>query len=593
MLYKNPLEFLDGLERTNPDPYILRWCGNYYCYATDEAGVKVSVSGDLIHWEYKGYAISDENYHDYWAPSVMYRNGIFYMYYSNVLNGTEDVHEEHLKLAVSREPLGPFEHVKTFFDEFSIDSHPVEWNGQLHMLYSVNNWIGTDDKKAGTCILRDRMKTPEEFTGAPEAVILPSLKEEIYEQNRFGDGRDWYTIEGACILNHGKYCWMMYSANAYEKEDYFVGTAVSEYKDDFAQMEFQKYPDETHCVPLLKKNSEVEGTGHNTVTKAPNMVDDWIVYHGRDASQPLIMGTEQRVMRADPIFYNGKQMICAGPSAELKEGPRRAMRSIRCKDISRELELEGGPFYLMEIWLSAVKQHCGVRYSIFLDYLNEDNYVELQVISGQRRVMIFQKKAGVLSVLYSQKISCEFDYSCPQLFTIRKQKRKFFVRLNNEEEYSVYAAEQKIGNKMKVKSHFSVLHIHSLDLTAHAELEGTDLNDMTEFYRVSNGSLKKEGLCGLHGTVELQKLDCGNCFRDEFTLEAMNQDAELSVKVGDETVLRQIVPGGSSTLYFVKDDKRTGVYFAGKFTDINFQMPGKVSFILHNIKIIAFYNTKI
>lgn len=53
----NPVPFSDGNRHTNPDPFVLRWCGLYYCYATDEAGVKVSVSEDLVQWQDKGYAI--------------------------------------------------------------------------------------------------------------------------------------------------------------------------------------------------------------------------------------------------------------------------------------------------------------------------------------------------------------------------------------------------------------------------------------------------------------------------------------------------------------------------------------------------------
>ena len=31
--YCNPVPFSDGKIHTNPDPFILRWCGLYYCYA--------------------------------------------------------------------------------------------------------------------------------------------------------------------------------------------------------------------------------------------------------------------------------------------------------------------------------------------------------------------------------------------------------------------------------------------------------------------------------------------------------------------------------------------------------------------------------
>ena len=258
-VYCNPVPFSDGRRHTNPDPYILRWCGRYYCYATDENGVKVSVSEDMVHWEYRGFAIRDEKYHHFWAPSVIYLNGMFYMYYSNIPIEEEDCHEEHLKLAVSEDPLGPFVYRKTFFEKFSIDSHPVMRNGELYMFYSVNDWIGLEPKMAGTCILLDKMITPEEFVGEPKAVVLPSLPQEIYAENRFEDGRDWYTIEGASPVFHGDKCWMLYSANAFENIYYFVGTAVAKSKEDLRDMVWKKYPNEYTWMPLLKKNQVVEG----------------------------------------------------------------------------------------------------------------------------------------------------------------------------------------------------------------------------------------------------------------------------------------------------------------------------------------------
>lgn len=73
------------------------------------------------------------------------------------------------------------------------------------MFYSVNDWIGTDEKIAGTCILVDEMLSPEQFAGRPKAVILPGIEQEIFARNRFGDGRDWYTIEGAAPIVRGRH----------------------------------------------------------------------------------------------------------------------------------------------------------------------------------------------------------------------------------------------------------------------------------------------------------------------------------------------------------------------------------------------------
>lgn len=51
-------------------------------------------------------------------------------------------------------------------------------------------------KVAGTIILLDEMLSPEQFAGNPKPVLLPTLEQEIFAKDRFGDGRDWYTLEG-------------------------------------------------------------------------------------------------------------------------------------------------------------------------------------------------------------------------------------------------------------------------------------------------------------------------------------------------------------------------------------------------------------
>ena len=122
------------------------------------------------------------------------------------------------------------------------------------MFYSVNDWIGTDEKVAGTIILLDEMLSPEQFAGNPKPVLLPTLEQEIFAKDRFGDGRDWYTLEGAATVVHGNHCFLTYSANAYVNVDYFVGTAVAENKENLIDMVWNKYPSNDIWMPLLHKN---------------------------------------------------------------------------------------------------------------------------------------------------------------------------------------------------------------------------------------------------------------------------------------------------------------------------------------------------
>lgn len=501
--YRNPVPFRDGKRHTNPDPFVLRWCGKWYCYATDAFGVKVSLSDDLVHWQYKGYAIQDDGYRNYWAPSVIYQNGTFYMYYSNVPASVDDCHEEHLKLAVSNNPLGPFIWKKTFFEEFSIDSHPLVWNGRLYLFYSVNNWLGTESKVAGTCIVVDELTTPEELAGHPHSVVLPSLRQEIYEENRFGDGRDWYTIEGAAPVVHGNQFWLLYSANAYLNEDYFIGTAVASCKPELMDMVWDKYPNPFTWHPLLKKSATVEGTGHNTVTKAPNMVDDWIVYHGRRMDEARDPSLEQREMYIDPLWFNGRELLCFGPTADGQAAPGKPQFQVQNLDIHDQTLF---PFdsacYRAEFWISACRQHTGARYGIYLSYQDERNYLELHLHTGKNEAQIICCVDGICQIILREALEKHYDYTVPHLIQLSRCFDEYSVCL--DEGIPLYfndVGSHRRRGKLGVVPYFTSLTLYSFTATECAELHGTGLWHMGQFYDVQSGRIDETGCLFVNGRL--------------------------------------------------------------------------------------------
>lgn len=532
-MFCNPVAFSDGERHTNPDPYILRWCGNYYCYATDEFGVKVSVSENLTDWSYEGYAIKEDAYRNYWAPSVIYINGTFYMYYSNVPADSSDCHEECLKLAVSDRPEGPFVWKKTFFDKFSIDSHPVMWDGKLYLFYSVNDWIGTDEKIAGTCILVDEMTTPEQFAKTPREVVLPSLKQEIYEENRFGDGRDWYTIEGAAPIVRGQRFWLLYSANAYVNEDYFVGTTVADCEDSLMDMDWRKYPSDDIWYPLLKKNKMVEGTGHNTVEKAPNMLDDWIIYHGRKADEMLDPKKEQREMYIEPLYFSGDKVVCFGPFARMQEGP--ANPEIQMKNTyvtERQVLCPGSPFYIAEFWISAENSHTGMRYGILADYKNDDNYLEIQICSGKNEVKVLQNVDGIKSSILTEKLERDFEHGVPHLIRIEKKFYRYEIQMDYAPKicFEVHSGVTDEGEStVGIVPHFSKIMLHSFALTRGVVLEAEGLQDLGRVFRVSPAIADQSGLRGIENTLLLEKKCEALDFTEEFQIEAAGRSDNSAV----------------------------------------------------------------
>lgn len=85
-----------------------------------EMGFKVYTSEDLVHWTDAGMALKacdSWGEKQFWAPDIVYVDGIFYLSYSV---------EEHLCIATSRSPLGPFvqEVKKPLHEDIKeIDSH--------------------------------------------------------------------------------------------------------------------------------------------------------------------------------------------------------------------------------------------------------------------------------------------------------------------------------------------------------------------------------------------------------------------------------------------------------------------------------------
>lgn len=576
-MFCNPVPFKDGKKHTNPDPFILRWCGKYYCYATDEAGVKVSVSEDMVHWDFRGYAIAEKEYHHYWAPSVVYINGEFYMYYSNIPAEEEDCHEQHLKLAVSEDPLGTFVYSKTFFDKFSIDSHPVVWNGELYMFYSVNDWIGLEPKVAGTCILVDRMLTPEEFSGEPKAVVLPSLPQEIYEKNRFGDGRDWYTIEGASPVFHGDKCWMLYSANAFESIDYFVGTAVAETKEDLREMVWKKYPNEYTWMPLLKKNRAVEGTGHNTTAKAPNLFEDWIVYHGRDIEEGLHQGMEQRNMRIDPLLYFGNRMFCPGPSCQKRPAPGKGRFSKRETRIEENIFLtEAKDFYRMEIWCSAEPSHAGAKYRIYPDHTDEKNYIGLEMHSGRGKAVAIRCSGGIAEDICSMDLPKGYDFGVPHLISVERKSNHFKVTLDEDKSMEFSADTVSENGMIGAGGCFTPVTLHSVTVSEGVELRGKELIFLSSFYECSGAEIR-DGMLrsvrdGLYLTEKCAE-NAGNTGRggitaaESFQWQVLGGDNRVNLFLGEEKLCSLAGIKDTVTFYCYRRNGRSYILTDGKTTN--------------------------
>lgn len=261
-----------------PDPYVICVDGTYYMYVTSSEGVKLFKSDNFLDWEYLCICYQKEGEKEYWAPCIYQDDNLFYMYVSSMPKETDDVHLQKIQVAVSSSPKGPFTFLTFLTTPFSIDPHVVKSGDELFMFYSINDY---DALRAGTLIVVDKMLSPTKMNNQPKVVIRPTLDEEIFMHDRFKKGQHWHTLEGAFYFYEDGYHYLMYSGNCYQNENYYIGYATCKDKElDLTKINFQKFPDEHTYHPLIKKNDQEEGTGHNSVIKVNG--EYLVVYHGRD-----------------------------------------------------------------------------------------------------------------------------------------------------------------------------------------------------------------------------------------------------------------------------------------------------------------------
>lgn len=308
-----------------PDPFVLRFNGCYYAYATcpermTEAGrpvFPVLSSRDLVHWEARGRVMAAPDLPGidaYWAPEVAYANGKFYLYYAA---GNDADPNHHLRVAVAEHPLGPWEDAGrnlTPDEVFAIDAHPFRdpQDGRWYLYYARDSLT---PPYAGTGLAVDALVDMVTLAGTPREVLRPFSEWQLFElQRAIKQHLDWYTVEGPFVLRKaGRYV-CFYSGGRWENPSYGVSFAV-------ADSPLGPWNEEVglEAPPLLRTApGRVIGPGHNSVIVGPDLLTDYIVYHGWDPA-----GTA-RFPRVDRVSWEGACPVVHGPTSDPQPLPRPA-----------------------------------------------------------------------------------------------------------------------------------------------------------------------------------------------------------------------------------------------------------------------------
>lgn len=275
------------VERSQPDPYIFEDGGRFYLYVTAHDGVEAYSAASLTDiWQFEGVVLSIEGCSDFWAPCIVKIGDFYHIYVSCNGKGMN----EFLHTARARTPLGPFSEAKCLFDRFTIDAHVVQTDCGLYLWYAEDNRACD---RIGTRIFVDRLLDPYTPANQPKEAIVPTFDEEIFMRNRYGDGRDWHTIEGPFWFAHEGWQYVMYSGGCFENDSYHIGYAAAKTDEsDLLKVDFVKHTKDGTFDPLLFRCEFEEGVGHHSIICLHNAF--YAIYHGRDLRNNLSEGCVER-----------------------------------------------------------------------------------------------------------------------------------------------------------------------------------------------------------------------------------------------------------------------------------------------------------
>jgi GH43 family beta-xylosidase len=313
--YTNPV-----YSRTCPDPYILKYRGQYWCYytglAADGRAFGILYSPDLLNWIELGGAMDPlpGDHSCYWAPEVVYDNGSFYMYYS-VGNETQ----MEIRVAVAKSPGGLFvdSGKRLTSEQFAIDAHVfTDEDGQRYLFYATDF---LEHSHIGTGTVVDRMLNLYELAGRPQPVTRARFDWQVYDRQRKEKGGvRWHTVEGPFVMKHRGRYYQMFSGGNWQNLSYGVSYATS--PTLLNSQEWDQHCDGERVLPILRTLPEqgIIGPGHNSVVRGPDNLQQFCVYHRWVEGAN---GELERVLAVDRLEWAGDELLVFGPSHTPQPAP--------------------------------------------------------------------------------------------------------------------------------------------------------------------------------------------------------------------------------------------------------------------------------
>ncbi len=301
--------------KTCADPFILKYKDIYYLYCTADThltdlGIPVYKSTDLVNWEGpcgagpNGLALYKDDVWGnrmFWGGDVLEKNGKFYMY---------PTVEEHLIVAVSDSPLGPFKqkikkpmHKKTKEIDVSVF---VDDNGKTY-IYFVK-------LEGGNKIFVAELSN--DLLSMKNNTIKFCIESEEGTWERGPNKPRAFVAEGAYTFKHNGYYYLTYTANHFVSKDYAIGYATSKKPTG----PWKKYKGN----PILSATELVHGPGNGMFILSPDGSEMLLAYHVHNSTNavwPRKLAIDRTRFKKNP--KGGPDiLVINGPTVEEQPVPK-------------------------------------------------------------------------------------------------------------------------------------------------------------------------------------------------------------------------------------------------------------------------------
>ena len=320
------------------DPQVITVGNKYYMYATnanknyDCSYLQCFSSTNLTDWKNEGICFqpSRDNWciDGLWAPEVIEKDGMFYLYFSGFKifpenNGASPLtfRGHQISVATSSSPTGPFIEVKNELDPLeakfatsyaAIDASPfIDDNGEAYLLITKDQeYVNEEDIHSSILIgkLKDNMV---ELEGVEEGDVFNDeafvkLIEPSMDFENINKSTHSWNEAPFMVKRDGKY-YLFYSANYYEDREYCV--CVCEATSPFDSESFMN--SKKVLLSALDSWDYVSGTGHCSIFKSVDGKEDFMAYHVHE--NPTLGGSE-RMIYFDRVTFNSLGVHVNGPS---------------------------------------------------------------------------------------------------------------------------------------------------------------------------------------------------------------------------------------------------------------------------------------